>query len=164
MSFWREFGMYWQYFVDWFFTLPLIGQIMVIVGIFAAIALTLIIIYYVIYGIGYLIYYILKGIYKIFEALYYALLGKEKPSKEAKESIEPVQKVYTYSERRSQVASEPTKSVQTVNPDVMYCTECGNRFTESMTHQLNVQGIAFCVHCGNGLKSTENQALKANLN
>jgi putative hemolysin len=155
-----DFGMYWQMFVDWFLAMPLIGQIMLVVGIFAALVLVGILVYYIVYGVGYLVYYILKGVYylikyillafyKVFEALYYAISGKEKPVKQpqaAEQHNNVVIQVKT---------PEVQKSVQMANPGIMFCTECGNRFTNDVAQQFAENGLAFCTHCGKGFKSTQ---------
>ena len=54
---------YWQAFMEWFAGIPLLGQILIIVGVFAILVLALIGVYYLLKGLAYLIYYILKGIY-----------------------------------------------------------------------------------------------------
>ena len=93
-----EFSVYWQSFVDWFTTIPLYGQILVIVGALTIAILTVILVYYIIKGVAYLVYYILKGIYmllkaigvgfyRLCDALYWAISGKEKPIKEEKNDL-----------------------------------------------------------------------------
>ena len=146
---------YWQEFLTWFFSIPLYGQVLVIIGAAAAIVLTFIIVYYIIKGIVYLIYYIFKGlyllfkaiftgIYKLIEELYYLISGKPKPVKEEKQS-ELVEE--------EQVEIVPkTRSVELINPGAMYCNECGSEFTETMNQNLAIKGLAYCVHCGKGFK------------
>ena len=155
-----DFGGYWQMFVDWFLAMPLIGQVMLVVGIFAALVLVGIIVYYVIYGVAYLVYYILKGVYylikyillgfyRVFEALYYAISGKEKPVKQPQATVQQGNVVIQVK------TPEVQKSVQMANMDIMYCTDCGNKLTQEMTQQFGQKGSAFCTHCGKGFKSTQ---------
>ncbi len=153
----------WQLFANWYSSLPLLGQVMVVVGIFAAIALALILVFYIIYAVCYLVYYILKGIYllikyillgiyKIFEALYYAISGKEKPVKAKEGAAQPVPVIVQKAPEPSITHASEEHAVQYVYSGAMYCTECGSPFSEAMIHQINTKGMAFCVHCGKGLK------------
>ena len=84
------FGVAWEEIVNWFVAQPLYGQILVLIGLFAVIALAVVIVYFVLKGVVYLVYYILKGVYyllkgigllfyKLCEGLYYAISGKPKP-------------------------------------------------------------------------------------
>jgi putative hemolysin len=152
-------------FMNWFLTIPMYGQILVIIGIVASLILAVVIVYYVLKGVAYLIYYILKGVYlflkgigiglyKLAEALYYAISGKPRPVKEEKEQEkQEVQRVQT----PVQKVPEPMKPVQpvfhSINPNAAYCSECGGEFTSKMHEQLAERGVAFCVHCGKGYKS-----------
>ena len=150
-------GVTWQEIVDWFLAQPLYGQILVIVGAVAILALAVVIVYYVLKGVAYLIYYVLKGVYyllkgigllfyKIFEALYYAISGKPKPGSQDKQNQEVIQK-------HVQVYSYPQKLVQVVEPEASFCTECGSRFSENMMIQLKEKGFVYCIHCGKNFKS-----------
>ncbi len=155
------FGVPWQEIVDWFVVQPLYGQILVLIGVVAVLALAVVIAYYVIKGVAYLIYYLLKGIYyllkgigllfyKLCEALYYAISGKEKPNanKQEQQIIEVIQQPV------QQIAQpRPHKVVQIVSPEATYCTECGNEFSAAMAQQLQNKGFVYCVHCGKGFKS-----------
>ncbi|MFX1314468.1 MAG: hypothetical protein ACFE9T_01270 [Promethearchaeota archaeon] len=155
------FGVSLQEIIDWFVAQPLYGQILVLIGLTAILVLTVVVVYYILKGVAYLIYYVLKGVYyllkgigllfyKLCKALYYAISGKEKPNANKKEQQEvevihkPVQQV-----QQSQIQ----KTVQFVNSDASYCTECGNEFSAAMVQQLNEKGFVFCVHCGKGFKS-----------
>ncbi|MFW9936502.1 MAG: hypothetical protein ACFFD5_02560 [Candidatus Thorarchaeota archaeon] len=148
-------------FMNWFLTIPMYGQILVIVGIVASLILAVVIVYYVLKGVAYLIYYILKGVYlllkgiglglyKLAEALYYAISGKPKPVKEEIEQEEPIVQAPI------QKVPEPVKPIepryQSINPNAAYCSECGGEFTSKMHEQLAESGVAFCVHCGIGYK------------
>jgi len=145
------FRIYWEQFLNWFLEIPLPGQILMIVGVIAILALVCVgvyyllkgvayLVYYVLKGVGYLIYYIFKGIYLLIEGLYYLFSGKEKPMKHA----EPPAIEVNIQEIPKQVV--PLK--REVHADVSFCSECGNRFSETMIHQLDTQGRAFCIHCG----------------
>jgi DNA-directed RNA polymerase subunit RPC12/RpoP len=50
------------------------------------------------------------------------------------------------------------KEIQIVQPDPVYCSECGSQYTEIMLEQLKENGIAYCVFCGKGYKSIEVKA------
>ena len=83
-------------FIDWYSVQPIYGQILVIVGIIAILALAITLVYYMIKGIVYLIYYILKGIssllkwiglglFKLGEGFYYLVSGEERPKKQTQD-------------------------------------------------------------------------------
>ena len=155
------FGVPWQEIVDWFLVQPLYGQILVLIGAVAVLALAVVIAYYVIKGVAYLVYYLLKGIYyllkgigllfyKLCEALYYAISGKEKPNANIQEQqgVEVIQKPV------QQVPQlQPQKVVQFVDHDAAFCTECGNEFSQAMAQQLHEKGFVYCINCGKGFKS-----------
>lgn len=155
------FGVPLQEMVDWFLAQPLYGQILVLIGVVAVLALAVVIAYYVIKGVAYLVYYLLKGIYyllkgigllfyKLCEALYYAISGKEKPNANIQEQqgVEVIQKPV------QQIAqTQPQKVVQIVDPEATYCTECGIEFSEAMAQQMHNKGFVYCIHCGKGFKS-----------
>ncbi|MFX1448456.1 MAG: hypothetical protein ACFFCG_10025 [Promethearchaeota archaeon] len=168
---WEQIGeqalLYWEEFITWFLGMPIYAQVLLIIGAVAAIVLAVIIVYYVLKGTAYLIYYILKGtyllikgifvgIYKLFEEIYYAISGKPRPvkapsDKKCCEQSEPPQE--SYEEKEIIVPSQ--KEIQIVLPDAVFCSECGSQYTERMIEQLKVNGIAYCVYCGKGYKSTE---------
>jgi len=148
------FEFYVEQFLNWFLEIPLYGQILMIVGAIAIVALVLVgvyyllkgiayLIYYILKGVGYFIYYIFKGIYLLFEGLYYLISGKEKPVKQ----VEPP-KV----EVSAPVIEKQIVPVQNPRPSsISFCSECGNKFSESMITQLKTRGRTFCIHCGEGL-------------
>ena len=150
------FGITWQEIVEWFLAQPIYAQVLVLIGVFAVLTLAVILVYYILKGVAYLVYYILKGVYyllkgigllfyKAFEGLYYLISGKQKPqpnptpeqqaAPQVKQEEEPIVPIQT--------------SEQIVRPEVAYCSECGNRFTDSMLQTLSERGVAYCIHCGN---------------
>lgn len=149
--------------MTWFLNMPIPAQVLMIIGTVASLILAVLIVYFVLKGVGYLIYYILKGVYlllkgifeglyKLFEEIYYDLSGKPKPVKKA--SISEEQKVnqpQTYVE--PEIIKPALKEIQTVQPNAVYCSECGSQYTERMFEQLAENGIAFCVYCGKGYKA-----------
>jgi hypothetical protein len=154
------FGVLWEEIVNWFLAQPIYGQILVLVGVVALLALAVVIVYYVLKGVAYLVYYILKGVYyllkgigllffKAFEALYYAISGKPKP-----ECCAPVQEqqVPTQVEKQPEPITPVQKTYQTVNPDVAFCSECGSKFSDSMIQTLSNKGFVYCIHCGKGFQ------------
>jgi len=168
---WEQIGeqalLYWQEFITWFLGMPIYAQVLLIVGAVATIVLAVIIVYYVLKGVAYLIYYILKGtylllkaifvgIYKLFEELYYTISGKPKPIKEPSDKKcceQPEAPQQSYEEQEIIVPSQ--KEIQIIQPDAVFCSECGTQYTERMIEQLKQNGIAYCVYCGKGYKSTE---------
>ena len=147
---------YWQQFLEWFLSIPMYGQALVIVGAVAVVALAGILVYYVLKGTAYLIYYILKGvyyllkaifigIYKIFEELYYAISGKPKPVKAQKsEESEELQQVVEPKVVSKAKYSAPSE-YDMIRPNAAYCNECGSEFTPYMKQQLSSNGFAFTV-------------------
>jgi len=156
--------LYWQEFLQWFLSIPIYGQVLVVVGAVAVLILAGIIVYYVLKGVAYLVYYILKGVYlllkgiflglyKLFEELYYGITGKPRPVKKEKEpEVEPHVSDAQVEEPRIET---PTviKHISPIQPDAAYCSECGNQFTEQMQQKLHENGNVFCVFCGKGYKS-----------
>jgi hypothetical protein len=156
------FDIAWHEIAEWFIVQPVYAQILVLIGVFAVLTLAVIIVYYVLKGVAYLIYYLLKGIYyllkgigllfyKIFEALYYAISGKPKPMKDsAPEQQTPPQQQVVYVVKQEQEPIVPVQqSEQIVTPEIAYCSECGNKFSDTMLNTLQERGIAYCIHCGN---------------
>ena len=155
------FNIAWHEIIDWFLVQPIYAQVLVLIGVFAVLTLAVILVYYILKGVAYLIYYLLKGIYyllrgigllfyKIFEALYYAISGKPKPVKNsAIEQQAPPQPRNVYQVKQEQEPIVPIQqSEQIVRPEVAFCSECGNKFSDSMLHTLQERGIAYCIHCG----------------
>jgi len=150
----QMFSMYWQEIVDWFVVQPIYGQILMLVGVIALLALAVVIVYYVLKGVAYLVYYILKGvyyllkgigllIYKIFEALYYNISGKPKPGTPQQQNQPQISKTV--------IQNIPIqKNFQDVHPEVSYCSECGNKFSGSMLNTLSENKVVYCIHCGKG--------------
>ncbi|MBN1803601.1 MAG: hypothetical protein JW891_18975 [Candidatus Lokiarchaeota archaeon] len=143
---------YWQDFANWFVTIPLLAQILLIIAAFAIIALAIILVYYVLKGVAYLIYYLFKGLYYLFkgigmgiyklgEALYYAISGKQKPIKQASVETEIKEQFIQVKTPIGRSYNEPSR--------ISFCNECGAKFTRKMNEQLNTKGQVYCVHCGN---------------
>ena len=142
-------------FVSIFWNLPVIMQILIVIGIVLVLGLVFTGIYYLIKGICYLIYYILMGVfylikgivigfYRLCEALYYAISGKQKPIKGAKAA--PLQ--------QAPVAA-PVVIIQKTVPvhnteEVSFCPHCGVKFTERMMDNLKTKGMVYCNFCGKG--------------
>jgi hypothetical protein len=161
----------WQEIVNWFLAQPLFAQVLVIIGVVAVLVLAVILVYYVLKGIGYLIYYLFKGIYylfkgiglliyKIFEGLYYVISGKPKPKKccEVPNVQQPTQQQST---QPPQVKEEEPivpiqKTPQVVSSEVTFCSDCGSKFTDTMLQSLSDTGVAYCIHCGSK-KTQESQ-------
>jgi hypothetical protein len=160
------FNISWEEIVNWYLAQPIYGQILILVGLIALLALAVVITYYILKGTVYLIYYVLKGVYyllkgigllfyKIFEGLYYLISGKPKPQKNStpKQSDQPDQPEKVQVEDQSEPNIPIQRTFQKVNNDVAFCSECGNEFSESMIHTLSDKGFAYCIHCGQGFKT-----------
>ena len=154
------FGIQWEEIVNWFLVQPIYGQILVLVGVIAILALAVVITYYVLKGVAYLIYYIIKGVYyllkgigllfyKAFEALYYAISGETKPG-----CCAPAQEQHVppLVEKQPEPITPIQKTYQTINPDVAFCSECGSKFSDSMNQTLTNKGFVYCIHCGKGFQ------------
>jgi len=153
---------YLQEFMEWFLSIPLYGQILVVIAIAAVLVLTAIGVYYVIKGVLYLIYYILKGVYlllkgigllfyKLFKTIYYAISGKSCcPAEQKPVEQEITPQLHNESEIRKIEPME--EELDIINPRAAYCTACGSEFSERMHQQLIERGIAYCALCGKGFK------------
>lgn len=137
---------------SWFFGLPVLVQVAVIIFIVAVVILALIAVYYILKGVAYLLYYTFKGIgiliYRIVSGIYYAMTGKSRPEKEdkkARKTIEVPAKNYI-----------PKKQyLKEYRPEIVYyCSECGMKFTDKMMYQIESSGVAFCEQCGKGFRLT----------
>jgi len=151
------FGTPWQEIVDWFLVQPIYGQILVLIGVFAVLALAIVVAYYIIKGAAYLVYYVLKGVYyllkgigllfyKLCEGLYYLISGKPKPDSPEQQVQPQISKTI--------IQNVPIqKTIQEVHTEVSFCSECGNKFSNSMFHTLSEKGMVFCIHCGKGFQT-----------
>jgi len=154
----------WEEVLNWYTALPIYGQILVIICICAALALLFVGLYYLIKGVIYLVYYAFLGIaylmyamcfafYKLIEALYYGITGEPRPEEEkVKFKKLQIKKIKTKVEEHSVKA--PPKIVR-ITPEVipLFCSECGNKFTDSMKGLLTSKGAVFCPFCGKDFKS-----------
>jgi len=141
----------WEDPVGWFLSLPILTQILVSIGLIAITIAALILVYYILKGVAYLLYYLFKGlyylfkgiflgIYKLFEALYYVISGKPKKKEVViPQTLEPP-------------SIPPTQISNLIQQNEIripnYCTECGEKITESMESLLTSRGVAFCFYCG----------------
>jgi hypothetical protein len=151
-----------QDFMEWFLSIPLYGQVLVVIAIAAVLVLTVIVVYYVLKGAVYLVYYILKGVYlllkgigllfyKLFKAIYYAISGKPCCSLEQKQ-VEQELTPQLQKEPEAQKIEPLEEQLDIINPRAAYCTTCGSEFSERMHQQLIERGIAYCALCGKGFK------------
>ena len=140
-------------FVEWYLVQPIYGQILAIIGIIALLALAVTLIYYVIKGIAYLIFYILKGIYyllkgiglgifKLCEGFYNLVSGKSKTKKQTENN-----NLYIGNQ------------INRTDYNILYCNECGKRFSENMINKTLSNGNVFCVYCGKEFNLIEFQKL-----
>lgn len=153
----NNFNLWYNQFLEWYLAQPVYGQILVLIGIVALLALIITLIYYLMKGIAYLVYYALKGVYyllkgigfgfyKLCEGFYYLIAGKPKPNS-------PIQNASSQNKISYEHSGETKRVMEIIQPsirycNIMYCNECGNKFSEKMHNNLKVNGIAFCVYCG----------------
>lgn len=140
-------------FIEWYLVQPIYGQILAIIGIIALLALAVTLIYYVIKGIAYLIFYTLKGIYyllkgiglgifKLCEGFYYLVSGESKPKKQTENNNAHIDIQFNG-----------------INTNILFCNECGKRFSEKMMEKILSNGSVFCVNCGKEFNLIEFQKL-----
>ena len=153
----------WEEIVKWYSALTLEAQVLVVIGLCAALALLFVGLYYLIKGVIYLVYYVILGavnlvygvfflLFRLFEALYYGISGKPRPTEEERLKFKKIQikKQKQKPEGLPVIAViTPTEIVRAV-PEMtsLYCTECGNKLTNSMKKVLTKKGTAFCPYCG----------------
>lgn len=141
--------------IGWFLELALFIQILIVIALIAIAIIALVLVYYILKGVAYLLYYLFKGLYylfkgiyaglsKLFEDLSYAISGKPRKKDQtmppiSKESIRP-----------PEYASNFEKIAEVKIP--YYCTECGQKITESLNVLLTERGVAFCFYCGKEFK------------
>ncbi|MBY8983223.1 MAG: hypothetical protein KGD57_09760, partial [Candidatus Lokiarchaeota archaeon] len=140
------FTYYWNEFVEWFLIAPLVAQILVIIGIFTLIALSIVLVYYIAKGVYLLLKFVGKGIYKLFKGLSTAVQGKSKQTEQSQQPnyVHPVN-INTVHQTAPQITNITTKSPGKAR----FCSECGVIFSEKVLNTLNSRGFAFCQQCGN---------------
>lgn len=153
----NNFNLWYNEFLEWYLAQPIYGQILVIIGIVALLTLIITLVYYLMKGIGYLIYYALKGVYyllkgigfgfyKLCESFYYLIAGKPKPKTQIQHEISQNKISYEHSEKSKRLMEVIQPNIRYCT--IMYCNECGSKFSEKIHNNLKVNGVAFCVHCG----------------
>jgi DNA-directed RNA polymerase subunit RPC12/RpoP len=141
-TFLENIGLWFNTFIEWFIEQPLYGQILVIIGIVALLALTVTLLYYIIKGVAYLVYYTIKGVFyllkyigygffKLCEGFYLLVSGKSKLK----------------TENNNQNGIN-TKSSEEKHVFLEYCSECGKRSSIKMKNHLEVNEMVYCVNCG----------------
>jgi len=153
----------WDEIVNWYSALTFEAQILVVIGICASLALLCVGLYYLIKGVIYLVYYVILGVaylmyalffalFKLFEALYYGFSGKPRPPEEERVKFKKIQikKPKNTPEVPPVIAViTPTEIIRAVPESApLFCTECGNKLTDSMKKVLTKKGAAFCPYCG----------------
>lgn len=139
-------GVWYNIFIEWYLEQPLYGQILVIIGIIALLALVIVLVYYIIKGIAYLIYYIIKGVYyllkgigygfyKLSEGFYFLVSGRTK----------------SLTQKNIQI-NIPNNSPNEYQYNIGYCSECGRKISEKARLHLETNGMIFCVNCGKELR------------
>ncbi len=143
---WIEY--YWTQFAEWFLAQPLFGQILIIIGIVAALILSGILVYYIIKGVAYLIYYLAKGLYHLFKAL---ILGFAKIFKRAYKSVQGRTDQPVSSYKYGEYNNGASVVIEKRPGKISFCSECGKAFSTNVKTLLNTKGSAFCEQCGKNL-------------
>jgi len=141
--------------IGWFLELSLFFQVLIVIGLIAITIASLVLAYYILKGVAYLLYYLFKGLYhlfkviytglsKLFEELSYAISGKPRKKDQgtpstSKESIGSPE----YTSHLKEIVEEKIP---------YYCTECGQKITDSLNTLLTERGVAFCFFCGKEFK------------
>lgn len=137
-------------FVNFFVEAPLFAQILMGAGIFALIALSITLVYYIVKGIYLLIKAICKGIYKLGKKIYNFA---ERKIEEFTQPNCPQKNIYSNAALiRDSVKSETIQKREKIlveNPrEVRFCSSCGTDLSEKFITLLTTDGRAFCEHCG----------------
>ncbi len=149
--FFESINMWYNEFVEWYSLQPIFAQIFVIIGIIIILALAVTLVYYIIKGIAYLVYYILKGIFyllkgigfaffKLFEGFYKIVSGETK-----------------FQQKRKILSNTDHIMNNNNRYETIFCSECGNKFSEKMVQQLVTTNKVFCVNCGKEYRLTSEQ-------
>ncbi len=165
----------WNEFVDYFWSQPVFGQVLIVIGVATLLTLIGIGLYYLIKGIAYGLYYLFKGIayllyyiflgigyifygvglglVKLVQWIYYGITGKPRPVKQKKEIEAP--KTEAIPNNGQQVQPEPVQKFpsEIIAQFKKVCPGCGVEFSENIVNALKSQGIAYCEHCGKGFKA-----------
>ena len=140
----------WYYeFIEWYMIQPIYGQIFAIIGILTILALLVTLVFYIIKGIAYLFFYILKGVYyllkgiglgifKLCEGFYRLVSGKHLPLKHSQNDNFQVN------------INDGVKTNM-----ILFCSQCGKRFSEKMINRMFTIGLTYCINCGKEFKAVE---------
>ncbi len=165
----------WNDFVDYFWSQPLFGQVLIAIGVTTLLILIGIGLYYLIKGIAYGLYYLFKGIayliyyiflgigyvfygiglglVKLVQWIYYGISGKPRPKKQKKETNS--EKIEAVPSEIQQNKLEPIQKFPSehIPQSKKICSSCGVEFSENILIALKSQSIAYCEHCGKGFKA-----------
>ena len=54
------------------------------------------------------------------------------------------------------VQAEPIqKEIGILQPEAMFCEDCGNKLSKEIQAQIYQNGVAFCIYCGKGYRLSE---------
>ncbi len=149
-----EYSMTGEQLADWYFSLPLFGQVLIVLSIMAILALIFALIFYIILGLGYVVYYLLKGLYYLLKEVGHLLLRLSKGiyrmifDQGAHQPDHPhQQKIQSPTEVHSTLIKK-----QKIDSQIKFCNECGAKFTLKMKEFLNSRGRVYCEYCGKGFE------------
>jgi hypothetical protein len=119
-------------------------------GIFALIALSITLVYYIVKGIYLLIKAICTGIYKLGKKIYnFAERKIEEYNQPSYSPKYPYSNAPATREANEPRAPQKRKKILVDNPrEVRFCSSCGTDLSEKFLTLLTTDGKAFCEHCG----------------
>ncbi len=144
-------------FIEWFIEAPLFAQFLMVAGIIAIAALAITLVYYLLKGLYLLLKAIFKGLYELGKKGYKWM---ERELKEFSDSCCHYRSSQYYNPRHSEfVESQPKKEHKKAmikdQEKLKYCSLCGAPVSGKMLNILNINGKAFCEHCGGVLELAE---------
>ncbi len=167
----EEYNMTGEQLADWYFSLPLFGQVLIVLSIIAILALIFAIIFYIILGLGYVVYYLLKGLYYLLKEVGHLLLrlsraiyrmmfdqGTHQPDHLHQQKIQSPTEVHSTLIKKQKNLNAPP--LELIDSQIKFCNECGAKFTLKMKEFLNSRGLVYCEYCGKGfeIQKTEMEA------
>ncbi|TFF98010.1 MAG: hypothetical protein EU547_02740 [Promethearchaeota archaeon] len=147
-------------FVNYFVEAPLFAQILMGIGLFALIAISITLIYYIAKGIYLLIKKICQGIYKLGQKIYRFIEQKI----EEFEHTDYCHQWCRAKDSRDGDSSESNisqkeKKIIVKNPQrVKFCSFCGEALSSRALNILAKDGRAFCENCGRIHEIAENSS------
>jgi len=137
-------------FVNFFSEAPLFAQVLMGIGIFASVALSIILVYYIGKGLYLLIKKICKGLYKLGNKIYHFIERKieEHTRTYYNQPYNTTEKLRNGESSDSSMFSKNKKIVVKNPQNVKFCSFCGTPLSNKVLSILTSDGRAFCENCG----------------